>query len=55
MSQRPGFPVKLSQTPGEVRHRAPLLGDHTREILSELGLSEARVDQLVANGAVVAR
>jgi len=51
----PGVPVKMSQTPGEVRHRAPLLGEHTREILSDLGLSEARVDQLIASGAVVAR
>ncbi|HEX7023994.1 MAG TPA: CaiB/BaiF CoA-transferase family protein [Gemmatimonadales bacterium] len=33
-----GVPVKLSRTPGEVRTPAPLLGEHTDEILAELGL-----------------
>lgn len=31
-----GSPFKLSETPGEVRAPAPLLGEHTREILSEV-------------------
>jgi formyl-CoA transferase len=31
-----GIPVKLSATPGAVRRPAPLLGEHTREILDEL-------------------
>ena len=30
-------PVKLSKTPGEIRHRAPQLGEHTDDILSSLG------------------
>jgi len=51
----PGVPVKLSQTPGEVRHRAPLLGEHTRDILRDIGLEDARVEQLIEAGAVVAR
>jgi crotonobetainyl-CoA:carnitine CoA-transferase CaiB-like acyl-CoA transferase len=38
-SRRPvmiaGTPIKLTRTPGGVRTRAPLLGEHTREILSE--------------------
>lgn len=46
----PGVPVKLSRTPGGVRHRAPLLGEHTREVLGELGLGSAEVDQLVGAG-----
>jgi crotonobetainyl-CoA:carnitine CoA-transferase CaiB-like acyl-CoA transferase len=29
--------VRLSETPGSIRRRAPLLGEHTGEILSELG------------------
>jgi len=32
-------PVQLSETPGGVRHRAPTLGEHTEEVLSELGFS----------------
>ena len=30
-------PAKLSKTPGTVRHRAPTLGEHTDQILTELG------------------
>ena len=37
-------PVRLSQTPGEIRHRAPLLGEHTDEVLKELGFTEAEID-----------
>lgn len=43
----PGVPVKLSVTPGGVRHRAPLLGEHTREVLRELGLAPAQLEQLI--------
>ena len=30
-----GSPIKLSATPPDVRRRAPLLGEHTNEVLSE--------------------
>jgi crotonobetainyl-CoA:carnitine CoA-transferase CaiB-like acyl-CoA transferase len=33
-----GIPVKLSDTPGAVRRPAPLLGEHTEEILREAGI-----------------
>ncbi len=48
----PGVPVKMSQTPGGVRHRAPLLGEHTREILGAAGLAPSRIDALVEAGIV---
>ncbi len=34
-----GIPVKLSETPGAVRTPPPTLGEHTKKILTELGLS----------------
>lgn len=48
----PGFPYKFSKTPPQVYRGAPLTGEHTREILAESGLSAARIDELVENGAI---
>jgi crotonobetainyl-CoA:carnitine CoA-transferase CaiB-like acyl-CoA transferase len=36
-------PMRLSATPGQLRHRAPTLGEHTDEVLVELGFSEAEI------------
>jgi alpha-methylacyl-CoA racemase len=48
-----GIPVKLSRTPGaHDRLPAPSLGEHTREVLSELGYAEERINALVESGAV---
>ena len=49
-----GVPIKLSQTPGTVRRPAPLLGQHTREVLHEAGYSNAEIDALVESGAALA-
>lgn len=46
-----GSPVKFSRTPSGVRDRAPFLGEHSREILREGGLSEEEIDALVESGA----
>jgi crotonobetainyl-CoA:carnitine CoA-transferase CaiB-like acyl-CoA transferase len=46
-----GFPVKLSGTPQQVRYPAPLLGEHTEEVLREFGFSAARVESLRGKGA----
>jgi len=47
-----GTPVKLSETPGAVDRPAPLLGQHTAEILAELGYSEAERRALSEKGVV---
>jgi crotonobetainyl-CoA:carnitine CoA-transferase CaiB-like acyl-CoA transferase len=46
-----GFPVKLRGTPQQVRRHPPLLGEHTQEVLGELGFDEAARAALAAGGA----
>ena len=41
-----GIPVKLSATPGRVRRPAPLLGEHTEEVLREAGVDDAALQAL---------
>ncbi len=36
-------PVRFSETPGRIRHRAPRLGEHTDAILAELGYGESEI------------
>ncbi len=47
-----GVPIKLSATPGAVKRGAPLLGEHTREVLAEVGYAEADIVRLAQAGAV---
>jgi len=63
LSQRGGFraiptpwgvPVKMTVTPGGVHRRAPLLGEDTRTRLSEAGLSEIEIDELLEKRAAFA-
>jgi crotonobetainyl-CoA:carnitine CoA-transferase CaiB-like acyl-CoA transferase len=46
-----GFAVKLSGTPQQVRRHPPLLGEHTHEVLAELGIGEDEREHLMASGA----
>jgi crotonobetainyl-CoA:carnitine CoA-transferase CaiB-like acyl-CoA transferase len=48
-----GSPVKFSATPTSIRRGAPLLGEHTREILGEFGYLDSEIDALVAAGDIV--
>ena len=45
-------PFKLSASPLSPEGPSPRLGQHTREVLRSLGLSERRIDELAAEGAV---
>lgn len=48
----PGFPIKFSKTPSTVERGAPLAGEHTRDVLSEAGFSEDKIEALINKGAV---
>ncbi|WP_324764798.1 CoA transferase (plasmid) [Sinorhizobium meliloti] len=50
----PGFPIRFSKTPSTVDRGAPVVGQHTREILKDAGYDEARIAALEAAGAIAA-
>ncbi len=43
-------PMKLSATPASLRHRAPLVGEQTDEILAELDYSPVEIDEMIERG-----
>ncbi|MEK7847955.1 MAG: CoA transferase, partial [Chloroflexota bacterium] len=47
-----GIPIKLSETPGNIRTLGVLLGAHTDEILKGLGYNRRQVSALRKRGAV---
>lgn len=47
-----GSPVKFHGTPGGVRNAAPVIGQHSREVLREAGYAEADIQSLIDVGAV---
>lgn len=48
----PGFPFRMAASPQTVERPAPVNGQHTRELLGELGLAEEAVDRLAKDGVV---
>lgn len=48
----PGFPIRFSRTPSELRFGAPLTGEHTDEILQASGFSAGEIAELVQAGAI---
>jgi benzylsuccinate CoA-transferase BbsE subunit len=51
--QHPGPPFRLSKEPWRMREGAPSLGQHTREILDELGVSAVEQAALAGAGVIV--
>jgi len=47
-----GIPFELSRTPAAIRTPPPLLGEHSDEILAELGYDAAAIDSLRAGGVI---
>jgi crotonobetainyl-CoA:carnitine CoA-transferase CaiB-like acyl-CoA transferase len=39
----PGRPFVMSESPWQLRRPAPLLGEHTREVLAEAGFAEREI------------
>ena len=46
-------PVRFSKTPAGISRHAPLLGEHTTELLREAGLDEAQIDTMLRDGSAV--
>ena len=51
-ARSPAYPVKLSETPASYRRPAPTLGQHSREILHDLGYDDGEIAALRENGAI---
>jgi crotonobetainyl-CoA:carnitine CoA-transferase CaiB-like acyl-CoA transferase len=47
-----GTPVKFSGTPGGVRRGAPVLGEHTREVLRQHDFTDSEIDAMAKAGAI---
>ena len=47
-----GIPIKFSETAGSIDRHPPLLGEHTREILLQLGLPEGDIEGLREQGVI---
>ncbi len=47
-----GSPIKMSATPADASRRAPLLGEHTDEVLRELGLAGDEIEALRRAGTI---
>ena len=50
--RHPGRPFIMNESPWELRRTAPLLGQHTAEVLGELGYDDAEIAGLVGGGTV---
>lgn len=47
-----GHPVKLSRTPASIYRPGPLLGEHGREVLAEVGYADEEIAALITSGVI---
>lgn len=47
-----GCPIHFSATPAQITRPAPLLGQHTRELMKEFGYDDAQVDVFISRNAI---
>jgi len=48
----PGFPIRFSKTPSALNRPAPVVGQHSREVLTALGLGADEIDGLLSDGVI---
>jgi crotonobetainyl-CoA:carnitine CoA-transferase CaiB-like acyl-CoA transferase len=46
----PGVPIKFAAMPGAITRPAAMLGEHTREVLADIGMNAEEIDQLLTAG-----
>ena len=49
---QPGIVPKLSETPGALRQRAPRIGEHTQQVLSQAGFTPEQLEELLKKGII---
>ena len=47
-----GMPIQMEKSRAEIRGPSPQLGEHTREVMAELGLDDSTIDALHAAGVI---
>ena len=46
--------LTLNRSPASIRRPPPRQGEHTREVLTEIGFDDAGIENLLASGAAIA-
>jgi CoA:oxalate CoA-transferase len=47
-----GVPINFEKTPGKIKRGAPVLGEHTQEVLREIGYDDEKIAKLIEAGVI---